>query len=333
MAGEFSLALVLLAGAGLMGRSYLRLQSVDPGFRPENLLTMRVDLHVGRTPEQYAAYFRDAVERVRRLPGVQSAAAVTDFLRSDPEDSVAIEGRAPEQPGPCEDAVEGRFFETAGIPLIRGRALSDLDRKGSPAVAVVNEAMVRRYWPDEEPIGKRFRFPGERTVNWITVVGVAGDMHRQGLERQVAPQVFRPLVQDSDDMLDIIVRTSVDTQSMAGTIRNTVQSIDTSVAKFSVATVESRMGEQTAERRFRTSLIGLFSLVSLVLSGVGIYGLMHYFVAQRSHEIGVRMALGARYGSVLGLVLTQGLKLAGVGLLFGIPVTLGLTRLVSESAL
>lgn len=330
MVGEFTVALVLLAGAGLLVRSFVRLQSVNPGFRPENLLVMRIDLHVGKTDAQQVAYFREAIDRAQSFPGVRSAGAVSDFLRSDPEDSVVIEGRPPQQPGPCDDSIAGAFFQAAGIPLQKGRFFSDdLDRRDSPPVAIINETMVRTYWPNEDPIGKRFRDPSQQANPWITVVGVVGDMHRQGLEKTVVPQVFRPHAQEVDDMMDVIVRTSSDPLAIASALRGEIQSMDKTVAKFQILPVEQQLGEQTAQRRFQTSLIALFSLIALALSAIGIYGLMHHLVAERTHEIGIRMALGAGYRSVLSLIFRHGLLLAGVGIAIGILGALGLTRLLS----
>jgi predicted permease len=189
--------------------------------------------------------------------------------------------------------------------------------------------MARTYWPGEDPIGKRFRFSNSDASPWITIVGVAGDMHRQGLEKPVAPQAFIPHAQATDDMMDVIVRTSGDPQSMAAVVQNEIQFIDKSVAKFAVTTGEQQLGKQILGRRFQTSLIGLFSFIALLLSAIGIYGLMHYFVVQRTNEIGVRMALGARAGNVLALVLRQGLIMAGVGIILGVIGALGLTRLLS----
>jgi putative ABC transport system permease protein len=313
-----------------MVHSFLRLQNVDPGFRPDNLLVMRIDLHVGKSAEQQVAYFREAIERVKTLPGVHTAAGVSTFLTSDPEDSVVIEGRLPQQPGPCEDSIEGAFFKTAGIPLLKGRSFSDGDRRDSPPVAIINETMARNYWPGEDPIGKRFRFSTPQTSPWLTVVGVAGDMHRQGLEKRVAPQVFLPHAQSTDDMMDVIVRTSSDPLAIAAAIQNEVQSIDKGVAKFHIVTAEQQMEEQTAARRFQTSLLAMFAVVALLLSAVGIYGLMHFFVVQRTNEIGIRMALGARYGSVIALVLRQGLTLAVLGIVVGVLGALGITHLLSS---
>jgi predicted permease len=328
--GEFAIALILLAGAGLMVRSFVRLQGVAPGFRPEKLLSMRIDLHVGRTSAQQIAYFRQVIERVSALPGVRSAAAVDGLLLSDPEDAIEVKGRAPLQPGPSDDVIAGPFFQTAGIPLKRGRYFSDSDRTGSLPVAIINEKMARVYLPNEDPIGKQFRFSARPSSPWVTVVGVAGDMRRQGLEREAIPQVFRPDAQDSEDMLEVIVRTVNDAAPMAEVVRREIQSIDRSVAKFDVSTVEQQLGEQTQQRRFQTSLISLFSIISLLLSALGVYGLMQYLVTQRRHEIGVRLALGADRGSVLVLIVRQGVILAGAGIGIGICCALGFTRALAS---
>lgn len=332
--GEFALALVLLTGAGLLIHSYLRLRTLDPGFRPENLLTMRIDLHVGKNPAQRVAYFREAIERVQALPGIRSAAAIGRFLNSYGAESVAIEGRPVSawsaKVQAADDMIAGPYFETAGIALLKGRAFSSRDTGDSAPVAIINETMARSYWPHEDPIGKRFRFTEQESSPWITVIGVAGDMHSHGLEKQVVPQVFQPHSQSPDNEMDLLVRTSSDPLAMASSVRSEIQSMDKSVAKFGVTTVEQQLGEETAGRRFNTSLLALFSSIALFLSAIGIYGLMHYSVVQRKHEIGVRMALGAPYGVVLAMVLRQGLVLAGIGALLGTLAALALTRMLAS---
>jgi putative ABC transport system permease protein len=307
------------------------LEAVDPGFRADNLLVMHIDLHVGKNEAQRVVYFREAIARAQALPGVRSAAAIGRFLKSYNPEAVAIEGRT-SNPGfeAADDTISGPYFQTAGIALRQGRFFTAQDRGDSLPVAIVNETMARRYWPNEDPIGKRFSFPERKASPWFTIVGVAGDMHRQGLEKQVAPQVFRPHSQWADNEMDLLVRSASDPLTVAAAVRNEIQSVDKTVAKFGVTTVVEQLGAQTAERRFHTSLIGLFSLVALFLSAIGIYGLMHYFVVQRTNEIGVRMALGARSGSVLALVLRQGLTLAGCGILAGIFGALGLMRMLSS---
>lgn len=327
---EFAVALVLLAGAGLMIRSFVRLQAVDPGFEPEKLLAMRIDLHLGKTAEQQVNYFREVIQQAKTFPGVRSAGAVEDFLRSDPEESVEIEGRLPQRPGPCQDSIAGAFFQTAGIPLKEGRTFSDEDRRDSTPVAIINETMAKTYWPNEDAVGKRFRFPGQHRDAWITVVGVAGDMHRQGLEKRVVPQVFLPHTQNTDNMMDVIVRTSADPSTLLASLQSRIQSLDKTIARFKVVYVEQQLEEQTSERRFQTSLIGFFSAIALLLCAIGIYGLMHYLVVQRINEIGVRMALGARYGTVVKLILRQGLTLAGIGVIIGTAGALAVTRLFSN---
>lgn len=328
VAGQFALALVLVAGAALLIDSLLRVRATELGFRPDHLLIMRIDLHVGKTIEQQAGYFEQAIQHAESLPGIRSAAAVSGFLRTDPEDSVQIEGRGAQHPGPCEDLIAGKYFRTAGVPLLKGRPFSNQDRRGTLPVAIVNQAMARTYWPKQDPIGKRFRF--NSSDPWLTVVGVAGDMRRQGIERPIAPQVFLPHRQGEDNMMDFIVRTTGDPAKVAGLVRTEIQELDKSVAKFKVATVEAELDEETSERRFNTSLIGSFGFAALFLSAVGMYGLLHQLVVQRAHEIAVRMALGAKPQVVRTLVLRQGLTPALAGALAGLSAALFLAHLVSK---
>jgi predicted permease len=328
VAGEFALALVLIVSATLLVRSFLRLRAVELGFRPDHLLTMRIDLHVGRTQDQQAGYFDEAIRRAESIPGVQSAGAVSGFLRSDPEDSVQIEGRGPQHPGPCEDWIAGRFFEAAGVPLKEGRVFSDRDRRGAPPVAVINETMARAYWSGDDPIGKRFRF--RESMPWITVVGVTGDMRRQGVRQQAAPQVFLPHWQGSEDMMDVIVRTGPDSAAMADIVQREIQALDRSVARFRIGTATQDLADETGEGRFDTFLVSGFALAALFLSAIGVYVLLHYMVVQRTNEIGVRMALGSTPKAVTVLLLRQGLTLALVGAGIGLLGAWSVSRLLSK---
>lgn len=328
VAGEFALALVLIVSATLLIRSFLLLRAVELGFRPDHLLTMRIDLHVGKTDDQKAAYFEEAIRRAEAIPGVGSAGAISGFLRTDPEDSVQIEGRPPQHPGPCEDWTSGRFFETAGVPLRKGRVSSDRDRRGAPPVAVINETMARSYWPGDDPIGKRFRF--RESTPWITVIGVTGDMRRQGIDRQAAPQVFLPHRQGSEDMMDLIVRTGMDPATIANVVQREIQAVDKSVARFRIDDVTRELADQTGERRFDTFLVSSFAFAALLLSAIGIYVFLHFTVVQRTNEIGVRMALGATPGAVTALLVRRGVTLALVGAGVGLIGACLVGRLLSE---
>jgi putative ABC transport system permease protein len=328
VAGEFALALVLIVSASLLIRSFLSLRAVELGFRPDHLLTMRIDLHVGRTDDQQAAYFDEAVRRAESIPGVQSAGAVSGFLRTDPEDSVQIEGRAPQHPGPCEDWIAGHLFEAAGAPLKEGRVFNDRDRRGAPPVAVINETMARAYWPGNSPIGERFRFL--QSAPWITVIGVTGDMRRHGIHQPPAPQVFLPHWQGSEDMMEVIVRTTIDPAAMANTVQNEIQALDKTVPRFRIATVTQELADQTGERRFDTLLVSGFALAALLLSAIGVYVLLHYMAVQRTNEIGIRMALGSTPGAVTALLLRQGLTLALIGAAIGLVGAWFVSRLFSK---
>ncbi len=328
VASQFALALVLISSSALLIHSFLRVRAVELGYHPDHLLSMRIDLHVGRSIEEQNAYFEKAVERAESLPGVTSAAAAEGFLATDPEDSVQIEGRSLQHPGPCEDLIEGNLFKTAGVPLLAGRVFSSQDQRHTLPVAIINQTMARSYWPNGNPIGKHFRFTP--TDPWLTVVGVTGDMRRQGIERAIAPQVFRPHRQGEDNMMDLVVRTTGDPKTVAPLIRSEIQAIDKSVAKFKIEVVEDQLASQISNRRFDTFLLGSFAFAALFLSSIGVYGLLHQLVVQRKNEIGVRMALGASPRTVLAMILRQGLSLALAGTAVGLIAALSLSHLLSN---
>lgn len=326
--GQFMLALVLMVSAMLLARSFLRVRMVEPGFRADHLLRMRIDLHVGRTRAQQTAYFEEAVRRAEAVPGVVSAGAATGFLRSDAEDSVEIEGSTLQHPGPAEDWIAGHFFEAAGVSLKRGRTFSDRDGPGAPAVAVINEAMSRSYWPGQDPLGKRFRF--RESTPWITVVGVTGDMRRQGIDHPAAPQVFLPLQQGSENMMDVIVRTALEPGATEKAVRDNIQAIDRSVARFGAIEVSREIADETGELRLDTMLLGGFAMAALLLAATGVYVLLHYTVLQRRNEIGLRMALGATPEAISGMLLRRGLKLALLGGAFGLAGAWAVGRLLTR---
>jgi len=337
---QFALAVVLLAGAGLLVRSFLALRAVDPGFQPQHVLTMKVSLASG-TPDSRNAYYDAVVERVRVLPGFQAVGEVDTLFELGSMSNLglrAIEGRTPE---PRERwaplswvSVRGNYFRAMGTPLLRGRYFDATDGSHSAVVAIVDESMARRYWPKEDPIGKRFKGQDARGQNddWLTVVGVVRDMRRSGLERDPIPHVFEPSTQaiDGDRTAYLIVRTTGDPRTVAGELRSSVRGLSHTAILSGVTTLEQELDEQLSPRRFQTLLLGAFSAVALGMSAFGILGLMHYSVAQRTREIGIRAALGARPKDILRLVLSWATKLALWGVAVGLCVAAVLTRFMAS---
>jgi putative ABC transport system permease protein len=336
---EIALSLVLLVGAGLLIRSFIRLQQFELGFNPENLLTMRVQLPGSKyREEKQRAFFQQLMERMEAVPGVQSVGAISSVFLTDTPSSTnfSIEGRpvpigAEDIEVPL-DVVTTKYFKVMGIPLIEGREFDEHDVPASPLVAIINQTFARRFFPDEDPIGKRYVYgrPGPNNNSWITIVGVVGDMRRTGFDRPVRPETFLPLSQNSDNALTIVARTTGDPANLAAALRSEVWAIDKEQSVYEIKTMRQILSEMLSQRRFNMLLLGIFAAVALTLAAVGIYGVMSYAVAERTHEIGLRMALGAQTSDVLNLIVRQGMVLAVTGLFVGLAASFALTRLMTS---
>jgi predicted permease len=336
---EFALAIVLLAGAGLLVRSFLAVQAVRLGFQPEHVLTMRITMPAGIQHSRALAFHDEVLERVAALPDVKAAGAIGDLFELGGVSNLglrAMDGRFAEPRDKWTplvwQSVSGDYFQAMGASLLRGRWFSDQDGANSPLVAVIDENMARRYWPNEDPLGKRFKGQDPRGHNddWVTVIGVVGNMRRNGLERESVPHIFEWYKQSDYLLPDLVVRTTGDPHRAAASLRALVRNLDPAAILSSVSTMKEQLSEQLSPRRFQTSLLGLFSLMALLLAVVGMFALLHYSVAQRTHEMGVRIALGAQRQQVLRLVMYEGVRLAIAGVIIGILGAAALTRLISS---
>jgi putative ABC transport system permease protein len=333
---EFALAIVLLSGAGLLVRSWLHLERVDPGFSPRQVLSVQLSATALQSPAQRAAFYLNVVEQVESLPGVESAGIVGDlFVSNDAEPILTTEGSTGVTTTRLRlrmDEASEQLFATLRTPLLRGRFFTADDRPDAPPVVIINEVMASRLWPGSDPIGRRFKFgPPDSDRPWFTVVGVVGDMRRQGLETEPIPQMFEPLTQNPGGLATLLVRTSAgDALQMAGAVRAAVGRVNRQMPLYGVTTLEARLADSLAERRLQTALLIGFSIVALLMAVVGIYGLIHYTVVARTHEIGIRMAVGARAGDVFRMIVREGLQLTVMGLLLGLVGAAWVGRAVSS---
>jgi predicted permease len=325
---EFALAIILLVGAGLLVRSLRSVERVDPGFRPERVLSMQLSTTAFKAPSannaQRVNFYNRVLEQIESLPGVESAAIIGDlFIGAAPEQILTTEGDArtiSERLRFRRDEVSGGFFKALGTPLLRGRFFSAEDGPDSPRVAIINDVMARRLWSGRDPIGQRFRLgPGDSDRPWFTVVGVVGDMRRQGLENAPVLQMFEPLAQNPSRLATLLVRTSVgDPLKMAPALQAAIRRVEKHAPLYGITTLENRLGDYLMQRRFQTSLLTGFSAVALLIAAIGIYGLIQYSIATRTHEIGIRMAVGAQPGEIFRMIIGEGLKLSLAGLVVGL---------------
>ena len=323
---EFALAIVLLVGAGLLVRSWWYVNDIDPGFRPERVLVMEISPPATfSVPAQRTDLYHRVLERIQAVPGVESAGIIDDLFSANPREHVLTverdDGTVTERLRLTRDEVSADFFRTLGTPLLRGRFFSIGDGPEAPRVAIVNDAMARRSWPGHDPVGRRFTLgPRDSEGPWYTVVGVAGDMRRQGLEREALPQVFVPLAQNHPPgNVALFIRTSSDDPlAMAGALRAAVRRVEKNAPIYGVALLEQQLGTYLTQRRFQTSLLTGFSVVALLMAAVGIYGLIQYSIATRTQEIGLRMALGAPAGDIFRMIIREGLMLSLTGVAIGL---------------
>ena len=347
VASEFALALTLLIAAGLMIRSFAALESLDPGLNPHGVLSMIVPVAGSNEadPGRRAIFYRQMLERVRSLPGVESAAGINHLpIAGDLWDrSFRVEGRPTPGPANLPSAIyrvaTPNYFQTMGIRFLQGRDISDVDTATAPPVVVINETMARTYWPNQNALGQRIAFATETTPIWITVVGIVKDPMLHDWTGNPYPELYLSAFQDTDflgitgthaNYITLVLRSAGDPAAITSSVKSAIWSFDANLPISNVLTMDDVVAQANAQPRFEMLLLSVFAGVAMLLAAVGIYGVMSYSVARRTHEIGVRISLGAARADVLMLVIRQGLILALTGSAVGIVSALMLARLMTK---
>jgi putative ABC transport system permease protein len=339
VAAEFALAMILLTGAGLLIRSFIAVLNVELGFRPENVLTVQIGLPDTIPAAQTPHVYREIMDRISALGGVQAVGAAGNLFFLDETRTHAlriVDGHAPEPTSAWKPLVwtqiAGDYFQAMGIALVRGRLFNDHDQASSPPVAIVNETLARRYWPGENPVGKRLKGfdPRGQNDDWITVVGVVKDTRAGGLEKATFSQIYEVQAQRSSEQIkDIVIRTAGNPQALSSSLWATIRSVNRNAMVSSVTTMELLLDQQETQRRFQTWLISVFSAMALGLAGLGIFAVMHYSVAARTSEIGIRMAIGANSSDIARLVLANSTRLTMTGIAAGAFGSIWFTKAIS----